>query len=244
MITAAVSRSDRSTPCLTNQPSSRLSPQGRPHLRWTCGEIKRGQCERQGPIYVLYLWLTLEHACVEKQELKILPLKSQVVSGPPSLTGLTGPRINLCTPWTIPISVDYCVCNWFWSLSTKWNCPGNCFRRLSINWNCPDNWFRWLSIDWNCPDSGFRRPSFSWHSVSERFRVLSMNWNCLNNRFRRLSINWKCPDNWFWVLVHQLELSRQLISGAVYWLELSKQLISGAAYWMELSERLSSGAVN
>ena len=46
--------------------------------------------------------------------------------------------INILTPWTNPISIDYCVCNWF--------------RRLSINWNCPDNWFRRLSINWNCPD--------------------------------------------------------------------------------------------
>ena len=36
------------------------------------------------------------------------------------------------TPWTIPISVDYCVCNWSGRLSINWNYPGNWFRRLSI----------------------------------------------------------------------------------------------------------------
>ena len=35
-------------------------------------------------------------------------------------------------PWTIPISVDYCVCNWSGRLSINWSCPGNWFRRLSI----------------------------------------------------------------------------------------------------------------
>ena len=76
------------------------------------------------------------------------------------------------TPWTIPMSIDYCVYNWFRRLSINWNCPGNWFRRLSINWNCPDNWFRRLSINWNCPDNWFRR--------------LSINYNCSDHWFRRL----------------------------------------------------------
>ena len=36
------------------------------------------------------------------------------------------------TPWNIPISIDHCVCNWFWRLSFNWICAGNWFRRLSI----------------------------------------------------------------------------------------------------------------
>ena len=95
----------------------------------------------------------------------------------------------------------------------KWNCPGNWFRRLSVNWNYPENWFRILSITWNCPDNGFRKPSSNWNCVSNRFRVLSMNWIYPNNWFLRLrlSIAWNCPEKWFRVLVHELELSRQMI---------------------------------
>ena len=54
--------------------------------------------------------------------------------------------INILTPWTNPISIDYCVCNWFWRLCVNWNCPDNWFWRLPINWNCPGSWFRRLFL--------------------------------------------------------------------------------------------------
>ena len=75
------------------------------------------------------------------------------------------------TPWTNPISIDYCVCNWFWRLCVNWNCPDNWFWRLPINWNCPGSWFRRLFLKfffWNCPDKGFRRPSINWNCVISR----------------------------------------------------------------------------
>ena len=66
--------------------------------------------------------------------------KTQGIIAPPPRK-----KAKICTimPWTIPIAIDYCVCNSFWRRSTNWNGPDNWFRRLPMNWNRPDSWFRW-----------------------------------------------------------------------------------------------------
>ena len=75
------------------------------------------------------------------------------------------------TPWNIPISIDHCVCNWFWRLSFNWICAGNWFRRLSILLELSRQMisaivylidivqttgFGCWSINGNCPDIDFR----------------------------------------------------------------------------------------